>query len=157
MNIWLLYVQLAVVLPCATEMVLYSGYGTVVVRGDSTTPAVWTSDQWAFLPPAVFVWESNSWSGGTYTFQHTFVLPTWRLSRITKGTLWIVVDDTYSAWINGHFIGSGPYFVTGVFDIPASWLVGADSTEYRENKLVMDVYNGGWYGGVQYILSITYT
>ena len=108
---WLRAVQIAVVLSCSQDLTLLSGYGTQVDRGGSFTPAVRTSDQFIIIPEAIFVWESDSRSLGTYTFVHTFTISTWLISRITKVTLWIAVDDTYVARMNGHTVGSGPYFV----------------------------------------------
>lgn len=154
MRLWLCAVQIAVTLCCSKEIVWVSGGSTQVDRGSYTTPAIQTSYQQNFIPGAVFVWESNSNSLGTCSFLQTFAVPIWLLSRITKVTLWIVVDDYYTVTLNGKPIGSGPYFVVGTIDISTSWLVGADSTTYRENRLVMDVGNTGGFGGLQYKLSI---
>jgi len=157
---WLRAVQIAVVLSCSQDVALLSGYGTQVDRGGSFTPAVRTSAQFPQFPSiseAIFVWESDSESLGTYTFVHTFTISTWLISRITKVTLWIAVDDTYVARMNGHTVGSGPYFVVGEYDVPISWLVGANSTHYIANKLEMDVTNDLVYGGLQYKLLVQTT
>jgi len=41
--------------------------------------------------------------------------------------------------------------------VPISWLVGANSTHYKANKLEMDVYNEISYGGLQYKLLVQAT
>ena len=131
---WLRAVQIAVVLSCSQDVALLSGYGTQVDRGGSFTPAVRTSAQFPQFPSiseAIFVWESDSESLGTYTFVHTFTISTWLISRITKVTLLIVVDATYVARMKGHTFGFGLWFTVEEHNAP---IVGADSTIYTAKR-----------------------
>lgn len=145
-----LWALLVIVEACSKHFAYLSGHGTEVDRGGYSTPAVWTSIQWNSIPGAANVWESNSYSVGTYVFFHKAALPAWMLPRITKATLSIMVDDSYVAKMNGVVVGSGGLGTVYTHEVPLDLLLGCDSSSYSENLLVMSVYNNPGYGALLY-------
>lgn len=155
MKSWLWVLQVALAQSCSKSFAYFSGSGTEVDRGGSTTPAVPTSIQWNSIPGAVNVWETNSYTTGTYVFLHKFALPGWLLPRLTKATLWIRVDDSYVVKLNEVAIGSAGLNMH-THDIPLNVFLGSDSINYRENVLRKEVYNYPSYGALLYKLEITF-
>lgn len=141
---------------CSKNFAYLSGHDTEVDRGDYSTPAVPTSIQWGSIPGAANVWESNSYSIGTYVFFHKIPLPAWMLTRITRATLYIRVDDSYIAKMNGSVVGSGGIGSVHAHEVPLNLLLGSHSSSYNENLLVMSVYNNPGYGALLYQFVIEY-
>ena len=120
---------------CA-PMVIRSGTDTKVYRGGTN------------------VWESsNIYTQGTYGFRHIFTLASSIVSLISSAIVEVMVDDNFSAYFNGNFIGSGGYAEYHTMDIKAM-IVGASSEKYQENTLWIDVQNVGVEGWLSYSITI---
>lgn len=130
------------------------------------TPGVYTPSAlvtvpggWVNLPGATWVWESNSYTTGPYTFLNTFYLADWALSALSSLQLSIAADDYYEVTFNGVIVApqwSGSYAYVSYYELKQWALGSSESVGSRENRLEMKVKSVGGPAGLIYNLNFVY-
>ena len=147
---------------CPTSFSTSSGTSTLIER----TPGVYTPSSlvivpggWVNIPGATWIWESDSYTTGPYTFLNTFYMADWALSALTSLKLSIAADDYYKVTFNGVVVApqwSGSYGYVSYYELKTWALGSSESVGSRENILEMKVGSIGGPAGLVYKLDIVY-